>query len=474
VRNRGDLTLTATPPLSLPSFPGFSTALAAKLQIVAAECFFEDPDADLAAKKVKTQTLTELIEVAGHASEMSRSDLDKFTAAIEKPIFRVIPDVPPVYLRSDDMVIITESSWPHYSIHYQIMTVLIQRIPTRYATVAFAQRLVTRLLSNDIAEREAVAGLFKSIHQTNPDLSETIARMMTNIVVDYMEKLVSPIAVPPALVVFYGIVHENTPSDENPRFVSEYLQKVLPLLSSQHYVSFQSQMRKVIQTFLYGAPRRCGMSTLKSILHYFPLTRCSKAIEFMELMSFALEVVSARELLPTVKAIALLLGRCAASCHTKLVEACYQVWNRVHFDSCVMDNAKAIYPLVYSTLAQAQGESWTPDITAAINRVFGLLARLDATTYQEMVRQKGVKPLPVHDARKCWAAIARQASKADSSINLSAKLPEIQRMFSVMGPKIKVGDGLRSGSMPVTAQSQGVREAFLRLTPANAQIRTPF
>jgi hypothetical protein len=139
-----------------------------------------------------------------------------------------------------------------------------------------------------------------------------------------------------------------------------------------------------------------------------------------------------------------------------------------------MDNAKAIYPLVYSTLAQAQGESWTPDISAAINRIFGLLARLDATTYQEMVRQKGVKPLPVYDARKCWAAIARQASKADSSINLSAKLPEIQRMFSVMGPKIKVGDGVRSGSMPVTVQSQGVREAFLRPTPANAQIRTPF
>jgi hypothetical protein len=116
-------------------------------------------------------------------------------------------------------------------------------------------------------------------------------------------------------------------------------------------------------------------------LHYFPLTRCTEAIEFMDLMSLFVELISLRELRPTVEAIALLFGRCAASCHTKMIEACSHVWEQVHLDSGVMDNANSIYPLISPTL-QAQGESWTPDINSIIKRISELLARIDATTYR--------------------------------------------------------------------------------------------
>jgi hypothetical protein len=84
------------------------------------------------------------------------------------------------------------------------------------------------------------AGLFQSVRQANPDLSESIA-----------------------LVIFHDIAHENAPSDDNPRFTSDYIQNVLPILSSQHYISFQSQMRKVVQAFMYGSPRTWVMLTLK-------------------------------------------------------------------------------------------------------------------------------------------------------------------------------------------------------------------
>jgi hypothetical protein len=71
------------------------------------------------------------------------------------------------------------------------------------------------------------------------------------------------------------------------------------------------------------------------------------------------------------------------------------------------------------------------------------------------MKQKGAKFSPLYDSRKCWAAIARQTLKVDPSINLSVKRPKIQKMFSGMGPMIKIGRGLRSGNMHVTAQSQG-------------------
>jgi hypothetical protein len=462
VRNRDDLVLVATPPLPPPSSPGFSAALAAKLQLVAADCFFEDADADVSAKKVKSDTLCELLDLAALAPELSVADLDKFVTAIEKPVFRPFLFVPAVYLRSDDMVIISEVAWPHVAVHYQILIALAP-VARQMQTVAYIRRLCVRLQSPDMAERDALCALLMALRNANPSLTDSLATFVSNIFLDYVDKFASPHAVLPALNVYYDIVHRAPPSDDSPLYQRDYVQKVLPLLSGLHYSSFHQPMRLILTEFVAAAPQTFAIPTLRALLKFFPRTRAEKAIEFVSLLSTVVERTPSRNLTPFVRQIVQLLGRLSESSHTKLVESLFSVWNQVHLNSILMDKAKVIYPIVYPVLVRALETSWVHEISQAITKVLGLLARLDAAAYQSVAKQKGVKPLPAFDNRKCWAQVSRVAAKADpGGIDLATKLSEIQQLFSTMGPPIRVNEGTRSESVPVTAQSsQGVRTVFM-------------
>jgi hypothetical protein len=213
VLNRGDLVLRATAPLPPVGAPGFGAAFAGKMQIVDAECFFDDPSADIRAKGVKWETLHELLDFADRSSDLPPGDLDIFVQTICKPIFRPMGTGPLL----DDGIAVLEPAWTHYSLHYQIMDALIQNVPS-LRTRALAWRLSRCLDRPDLAERTALAGLLQSLWRGQRHLCEPIAKMVCNTLVDYVEGLVSPHAVVPALLTFLEICRDDPPSDDIPRF----------------------------------------------------------------------------------------------------------------------------------------------------------------------------------------------------------------------------------------------------------------
>jgi hypothetical protein len=140
---RADLVLKQTPPLPPPDSPQFGAALSAKLAVCTAECFWEDPDADVAAKKVKAAALNEVLELVRPGCRLAPPQLEQIIDVIDRAILKTQPAL----VRSDNMIEISEPAWPHYAIHFRIMNAIVAafRSPAlhHHAVPAVARRQVS-------------------------------------------------------------------------------------------------------------------------------------------------------------------------------------------------------------------------------------------------------------------------------------------------------------------------------------------
>jgi hypothetical protein len=171
---RSDLVLTPTPPLPPPDCPDFASALAAKLVLCTADCFWDDADADLSAKRIKTVALTEILDLVRADCRLANPQLAQLIAAIELSIFRRIPEIQPWMLRSDDMILITEPAWPHYWLDYQIMNAIAAAFPEypHFSEASYLQSLFDKFCCSDLNERTAVANLLIAIQTARPPLRQ--------------------------------------------------------------------------------------------------------------------------------------------------------------------------------------------------------------------------------------------------------------------------------------------------------------
>jgi hypothetical protein len=413
-----------TPPLPPPTSREFSAALSAKLDVICAECYFDDPEADSSAKKVKTATLNELLELSHAPARLTPADLDKFITAAESLIFRDLSDISPVYLRSDDMVQFTESAWPHLSIHYQVVLALITGVPNHkhFGDSQYIRRLIDRFESPDPNERGALARLIFAIRAARPVMSDAILQMVLVCLDDYLEGVRSPHVVEPALEIVQRY------SEEKPD-AALYTRHILPLLGSLHYVSFQGAMHQIVKHFVSKLPQT-ATPTMEAIMGKFPLTHSAKMVEFLRLLSSVLTRVPERELHANMKTIFLLYSRCFGLAQVKVAQAACSVFEKVELEPVLIDHAKILYLAIYPLLLQASRESWSNDIVACVEEVFKTLGRIDASVFQEVVRNKGMKLTRSEELSK-WAGIARSASRVDKAFNLAEKLVEIQKAFAV-------------------------------------------
>jgi hypothetical protein len=429
---RPDLVLAQTPPLPPPDSAQFPAALTAKLSVCDADCFWEDPAADSAAKKTKTAALTEILELA-RGGALAPSAVAEIAPAIEKPLFRPIADVNPVWMRSDDMVAISVAAWPHFSLNFQILNALIAAFPddARWATPAYARAIMDRFHTPDVNERLALAALLISVCTAQPAMTDQVLITALNLTAGYLENHKSPNVVAPALTIALQAFTDKTPTAENLTLLPLYFQYILPLLGGLHYLSYHTQMSQIIDLIVKAVPVQSATPTMKAILGRFPLTRSAKAIEFLRLLTFVLTKVSTRDIKAHLRPIFLLFARCLGMGQVKLASAACPMWNRIELEPIIMDNAKVVFSLVYPILTTALKETWSSDISQKVDEILRVLNRIDSAVFQDLCRGKrlslGDQP---QDSLKTWASIARTASKTDKDLRLAEKLFELQRVFS--------------------------------------------
>jgi hypothetical protein len=446
-KNRPDLVLQETG--SLPSVfdRDFSAALQAKIDIINVDCWWEDPDADRAAKEVKTETLLQLLELAmniDRVKDMSETDLEKLIMAVERPIFRYIPEVEAKFLTSDDLVVLTETSWPHLSKHFEILLALVKAAGKDggdHFSIDYVKKLTFRFYSPDMNERTYLAEIIIAIRTMHPEYHKDIRKFCLNVLTNYLDGVISPHAVLPAMLVLANFVTVKPPTESDKGSLTIYEKYILPMFAAPHYCAFGSQMARIVEIFLRSVPNVTAVKTMKAIVKHFPYTKPQKAVQILPLLTKSLQKMKTSELKEHMLGLFLLYAKCLATPCIKVSEASVSVWNKIELEPLIMDNAKTIYQVIYPILSQAMKECWTNDIGQLIDSVFQVLNRIDSFVFQDLCRQK--KSLaPKTDELKQWASIAREAARHDNELNLGSMLVHIQKTFSVASDM----DMRRSGS----------------------------
>lgn len=447
---RPDLDLKPAPPLPAPTASNFTEILRQKIDIVKTECDFFCATADLNAKDVKTNTLTELLDLVqnGVFESMRQEDQDLIFEGIESGLFRYLKPVAPTMMFSDDLVPMTECAWPHVTLCYQILTAIIEKIPDhKHFNEAYVKKLLGRFVSCDATERNTLANVVILLKDKRPEFKSLIFKKCCNIVVDYLDKEKPPYHVAPALTVMQSVFKEKPPTDQEPTYFEEYKLYVLPALGAPHYTSFHQQMKEILELFVKGAPSVAALVTVKALMAHFPKTRSIKTVNFLHLLTMALTKITRRDFKDLMKPVFLLFADCSASCQVKVSEASVHLWNKIELEPMIMDNARYIFPLVYGILSQASKEIWSQDIVNAIDEIFQDMNRIDSFVFQELCRSKNQKganaaaPAAAGEDVKKWANVARAAARRDRDVNLASKLAEIQRVFT--------------GARPTTAAAAG-------------------
>ena len=445
-KKRPDIELKPAPPLPAPNAAKFTEILRQKVDIAKTDCDFEIPEQDVDAKEVKTNTLTELLDLVqnGVFMQMKDSDQDLVFEAIDHGIFRYIRPLEAKYLFSDDLVVLVEPAWAHVTICYQILQAIMEKMPDhRHFSREYVLSLISRFFSSDATERQILASIIVAFKDKRPELKDAIFKRCCYMVVDYMDKQKTPHHMAPALTVMLSVFKEKPPTDQEPTHFDDYRLYVLPALGAPHYTSFHQQMKEIIELFVKGAPNVAALVTVKALMTHFPKTRSLKTVNFLHLLTTSLTKITRRDFKELMKPVFLLFADCSASCQVKVSEASVHLWNKIELEPLIMDNARFIFPLVYGILSQASKEIWSQDIINAIDEIFQDMNRIDSFVFQELCRSNTQNPPasptnPAADVKK-WATVARAAARRDHDVNLAAKLAEIQRVFTVTRPQTAGG-----------------------------------
>jgi hypothetical protein len=414
--------------------------------------------ADKEAKKIKTATLNEIQKFIGMVPALPKDDILKLIEVMEAPVLRPVPQVSPVLLRPEEMVVFTEAAWPHYSIHYQILISLVTVIPGHPAlsSLEHIKKLVGQFALPDATERAYLANYVLAIRAGSMGLTADLLRLVMHECAEYRLGVRSPFVVSPALAIAHGIFM-NEPD------LGLYLEYIVPLFSAPHFVAFQQQIHQIVGFFVTKGPE-ASIATFRAALLHFPFTPATKTIEFLRLLVTSLQYVPHVAIRDNLKLLAAVLARCTALGQVKVVTAALPLWTHIDLETLLMDNARDFLMIAYPALLQAQRESWNPGITGVIDEVYRQMNRVDSFVFQEFCRQRAVP----QDGEwvKNWAGVARAASKMDRDVHLGDKLAEIQKTFTMAAARFRstaqaTNRAIKGGSLPVTSESPlGVRSNF--------------
>lgn len=441
-----------------------------KIEICSVLCDFSDPNADVKAKSIKTSTLIELDFIFSNSALVQRLPpqiVDKYFEMLMTNIMRDLPPIKKEYLIFDDEPALVDINWPHLQLIYKQLLLFQQYHPEKFTTKV-ASKLLTRIHAPDIEEREQVLHFFKVYASANPSQVTLILRKFSYILQDYLNHNCYPFAVSPILK-FY-LIEFPLQCKEGQLLITIFATSVLPLLSSQHILSFFGSLVQIMQFFITVDPSLTPQ-IIRRVISYWPQSNPGKQILFISLLTSLMENLSRSEFEKLAKPIFKLLSSYASSSNAKVAEASLQVCSNIKIIPKILDNTRIIFPITYPEFSRTVREHWNQDTQTCALNTLKSMHDLDPFLFEELTQSNrrgnqsfisqtssistigslGSTPTGPYMgnlnrmnqnrfdlyqkdaellAHKNWALIARSAARIDRTVNLAKILTEIQKQFN--------------------------------------------
>ena len=451
VRTRPDLELPNLVALDTTyNTPGFHNLFMQKVALCYSICDFDSDAMDVQAKRVKENTLKELLacyELKPVFAAMTKEHHGAILDMCEKNIFRSLPAVPTSLLVYENIPPMQDKHMQHLSLVYSLMKKLIGP----KVDVAIRPRLGIDLCKNlecpDVSEREMVSDLLLAYYQIRPNERKQLLECIAGHIHMYRADCshVPPFCVWPVLKILVNVYKAASPHlpDE---LITYFVMYVVPLLSSRHLKSFMPVFKALCDIVVMN-DSAMARYVMKYCLDQFPTMAANKQVCIFELMNDLMVHLTPQDFNCLCPLMFSRYAQGVESGNAKVAEMSMRIWSDSRVLPQIFDHSKQIFPIFFHAIVLCSREHWNQKVKARAMAVLKVMRDVNLNLFDDMA---SCRCPCARNKQKMWAGIARAACKNDGSVDLGRTLSNIQVLFNQTVP---LGSPLGVQASPPVVQS---------------------
>ncbi|KAJ3473882.1 hypothetical protein NLI96_g12775 [Meripilus lineatus] len=392
---------------------------------------FNDTNAELKGKQVKTQTLHEMLEyITTDPQAITEHIYPEVVKMFATNLFRSIP--PPVnptgdaYDPEEDEPVL-ELAWPHLKIVYEFFLRFVESpkfdtaLAKRYIDQTFVLNLLELFDSEDPRERDFLKTTLHRIYGKFLNLRAPIRRSINNVFFRFIYETERHNGIAELLEILGSIINGFALPLKVEHKI--FLMRVLiPLHKVKSLSMYHPQLAYCVVQFL-EKEATLAEEVVMGLLKYWPKVNSPKEVMFLSEMEEVLDVIDPAEFQKIQVHLFQQLARCINSQHFQVAERALLYWNNEYIVNLMSDNLGVILPIVFPALYTNSRSHWNRTIHAMVYNALKLFMEINPNLFDEAMHQYKERKLEEHqhavDRYDEWNKLRAKAKE-----NCKGKLPE--------------------------------------------------
>ena len=422
------LQLPNLPALPKTSDPNYKSIFLQKIKLCTSICDFENPNNDLTAKKIKEQTLQEIVNSFIQLGFNTYTDSEIQEKMYEMVMINLKRKQKPFELNlffNADSSSYKSNDWPHILYMYKILINMLKAFPHFHAwNLDFIFELVPLLSSKDTNERDQLVAIFMMYMTGRPHDGPAILKKIDTILLDHRELNPDPCGVYSVLSIITMAVNSN-PQMYMDYFTSIFKTQILLLLADQYLSIYQDPLCHAIKIMIVN-DQHSVKAILQTLINYWPIMKPDKEEISLSILARGLRYFHAKSDSFLLSRIIGIVGTCANNAkYTIAEEANKLIQTPAFIDLLAVDSNKYI-PIIMQHLENATFH-WSKSVRDLATSAIKFVNKMNPKS--TLQREESRLNL-CQTSNDFWVMTARKAAKNDKTIKLGDKLMEISYLFN--------------------------------------------
>ncbi|KAI0690040.1 protein phosphatase 2A regulatory B subunit [Cytidiella melzeri] len=392
---------------------------------------FNDTNAELKGKQIKTQALHEMLEyITTQRNVITDNIYPEVVKMFATNLFRAIP--PPVnptgdaYDPEEDEPVL-ELAWPHLKIVYEFFLRFVEspdfntNLAKRYIDQTFVLNLLELFDSEDPRERDFLKTTLHRIYGKFLNLRAPIRRSINNVFFHFVYETERHNGIAELLEILGSIINGFALplKEEHKTFLMRVL---LPLHKVKSLSMYHPQLAYCVVQFL-EKDAVLAEDVVLGLLKFWPKVNSPKEVMFLSEMEEVLDVIDPAEFQKIQVPLFQQLARCINSQHFQVAERALLYWNNEYIVNLMSDNLPVILPIVFPALYTNSRSHWNRTIHAMVYNALKLFMEINPELFDEAMQQYKQRKLDERqhavDRYDQWLKLRAKAAE-----HAKGKLPE--------------------------------------------------
>ena len=380
-----------------------------------------------------------------------------------------------------------EAAWPHLQLVLQLLLGCLEsrQLVSAQAKKVIDQRFVLELLaqfdSEDPRERDLLKTALHRIYGKFLGLRAFIRRQVNNLFYTFIYETERHNGVAELLEILGSVINGFAmPLKEEHRV---FLLKVLmPLHKVRSLAVYHPQLAYCVVQFLEKEPALTE-PVVAALLRYWPLTRGTKEIMFLNELEEILDVIEPAEFQKVLEPLFVRLTKSATNPHFQVAERALYFWNNEYIVSLIGDNAEVIMPIMLPALFRTSRSHWNKTIQGLIYNALKVFMDMNQELFDDCTKkyQASVQGEREKERQRSstWARLeerARDSSEVELVADMLDRVLATTDTVDIRHLEDRAASdesSPRSGSPPVVSAVADISQSVIEMSFARESLARP-